>query len=344
MKSPNPNKMLSPSPNKTFIHREILQDNFTRLPNSIFEDPNLSWEAKGLLGYLLSRKETWEVHLNHLATIYKGSKKGNRISAIRTIIKELKNQGYMSLDVTKDADGHFEFHYYVYMSPREIIPKMFPVVDCQLVGDQLVGDRMLTRTELRVTTEREQQQVENPEPYEEKATYQVVVVPSSEEKVTHSEPNEFAQKVKELEPYPFKTKDLKELYEFPLRRIQLGITAYESYKTTHFVKSPLACLKRAITENWMPPVKKEEIEEKKEIEMNSKSELGRNISKLLLEKYEPLFTPETYFTISEECVYLRTRQGTEPVALTDHNLKKRIQLFARLHLLTVEDHLKPIGV
>jgi hypothetical protein len=39
---------------------------FFQMNNAPIQDPGLSWTAKGLLAYLLSLPETWDVHLRDL--------------------------------------------------------------------------------------------------------------------------------------------------------------------------------------------------------------------------------------------------------------------------------------
>jgi hypothetical protein len=48
------------------IIRRHHNSNFTVIPNAIFEDSRLSIEAKGALGYLLSRPHDWLVRLTYL--------------------------------------------------------------------------------------------------------------------------------------------------------------------------------------------------------------------------------------------------------------------------------------
>jgi hypothetical protein len=42
------------------------KSDFFQMNNAPVQDPGLSWAAKGLLVYLLSLPETWEVHLRDL--------------------------------------------------------------------------------------------------------------------------------------------------------------------------------------------------------------------------------------------------------------------------------------
>jgi hypothetical protein len=54
--------------------------NFTVIPNAIFEDERLSVEAKGVLGYLLSRPHNWMFRLIHIGSTLKiGRDKTERI-------------------------------------------------------------------------------------------------------------------------------------------------------------------------------------------------------------------------------------------------------------------------
>ena len=52
----------------TIVRREH-RAHFTILPNAIFLDQHLSIEAKGVLGYLLSRPNKWSVRLEQVGRI-----------------------------------------------------------------------------------------------------------------------------------------------------------------------------------------------------------------------------------------------------------------------------------
>jgi hypothetical protein len=51
------------------IFRQKRNKNFTVIPNEMLQDSRLSWKAKGLLTYLLSLPEDWDVYVTHLKTI-----------------------------------------------------------------------------------------------------------------------------------------------------------------------------------------------------------------------------------------------------------------------------------
>jgi hypothetical protein len=48
------------------IVKDKHKSEFLQMNNAPVQDPGLSWSAKGLLAYLLSLPETWEVHLTDL--------------------------------------------------------------------------------------------------------------------------------------------------------------------------------------------------------------------------------------------------------------------------------------
>lgn len=63
---------------------------FTQLPNRAAQDANLSWAARGLLVYMLSRPNDWEFYITEL---YKASLQGR--TATDSAIKELIQAGYI---------------------------------------------------------------------------------------------------------------------------------------------------------------------------------------------------------------------------------------------------------
>ena len=74
------------------IIRTRATQRFTLLRNSILEDPNLSFKAKGLLSYLLSRPNNWRCNLQHLQTIGRDGR-----DSLRTAMREIRDAGYAKL-------------------------------------------------------------------------------------------------------------------------------------------------------------------------------------------------------------------------------------------------------
>ena len=71
------------------IQRTPRRNNFTTIGNGIFMENALSFEAMGLLAYLLSKPDNWQVHVQALVRATEGTaqKRGeNKIRAARGAI------------------------------------------------------------------------------------------------------------------------------------------------------------------------------------------------------------------------------------------------------------------
>jgi hypothetical protein len=84
------------------ILRRRHNGNFTIVPNAIFEDKRLSSEAKGTLGYLLSRPQDWTVRLTHIGNVLRmGRHKTERV------FQELKAAGYVVRGPQRRTEGRW---------------------------------------------------------------------------------------------------------------------------------------------------------------------------------------------------------------------------------------------
>jgi hypothetical protein len=82
--------------------------------NEPFNDKRLSWEARGLMGYLLSKPNDWEVRMSDLD---QQGPAGTR--KLRRMLAELRQYGYMNRIRTKLDNGKFEWTTEVYESPSQ---------------------------------------------------------------------------------------------------------------------------------------------------------------------------------------------------------------------------------
>lgn len=80
--------------------------------NEPFNDERLSWEARGVMGYLLSKPDGWEIKEKDL--IKKGPAKLHKITRV---IKELKHYGYIRRYRVRCDDGTFDWISETYESP-----------------------------------------------------------------------------------------------------------------------------------------------------------------------------------------------------------------------------------
>lgn len=82
--------------------------NFYLLDKRISEDERLSWEARGLLVFLLGKPDHWEVSIQHLVNETKGAirKKTGR-DGVYAIMRELAEAGYLSRGQARKEGGSF---------------------------------------------------------------------------------------------------------------------------------------------------------------------------------------------------------------------------------------------
>jgi hypothetical protein len=85
-----------------YIYRLEKTEHYVRIANSVFEDRRLSWGARGLLGYLLSKPDDWQVRLYDL--IAQGPA---GVHKIRRMLRELEATGYLYRKRLRRKDGTF---------------------------------------------------------------------------------------------------------------------------------------------------------------------------------------------------------------------------------------------
>lgn len=91
--------------------------NFSIISNDVINDNRLSWKARGILVYLLSKPNDWTVKRNDL--INNSEEDGER--SVKSALKELVNLGYAKLKKgeyrDKDGKNKFGSFYDIYEQP-----------------------------------------------------------------------------------------------------------------------------------------------------------------------------------------------------------------------------------
>lgn len=100
------------------VFRVEKNNNYTVMANYHLRDKELSFKAKGLLSYMLSLPEDWDYSLNGLASV---SKEG--IKAIKNIITELKEKGYLKINSLRKENGQYQYEYLIREIPEGIEPE-----------------------------------------------------------------------------------------------------------------------------------------------------------------------------------------------------------------------------
>jgi hypothetical protein len=113
---------------------------YAQISNAVLEDERLSFKAKGLLAYLLSRCDEWTIYQSQLANIGPDGE-----SAVRSGIEELIDVGFLERKKRRADDGTFSgWTYIVYEQPAEAKNTETGFSD---VGSSEVGESQLTNTD-----------------------------------------------------------------------------------------------------------------------------------------------------------------------------------------------------
>jgi hypothetical protein len=134
------------------IIRTARKERYTIVDNRILEDSRLSFKAKGVLCYLLSRPDNWTESDDHLATI---GLEGE--SAIRSALKELETAGYLQRKRRQNDKGLFEWEHYIYdeSQTREQPSVENPPVDNPPAENPRVDNRTVINTNITSTEKKE---------------------------------------------------------------------------------------------------------------------------------------------------------------------------------------------
>lgn len=116
------------------IRAERPSDRFAQISNDTLADKRLSYRARGVLAYLLSRPVGWTTSREAIA---RQGTEGR--DAIGTALRELEAVGYVRRVRTQDAGGRWSTATYVFDSP--VIPQVAPETDFQSSVNQASVDQ-----------------------------------------------------------------------------------------------------------------------------------------------------------------------------------------------------------
>lgn len=105
------------NPNRGILVRKALRHelDFSIIPNAYMRDPRISFQAKGILAYLIGHIDGWEVSLLALADVGPGGLRG-----VRNAVMELEENGYLSREGRqRNALGQVTGVYWAILDPKE---------------------------------------------------------------------------------------------------------------------------------------------------------------------------------------------------------------------------------
>ena len=126
------------------IIRARRRHRFVILDQRAVEDTRLSWAARGLLGYLLSRPDDWKVLVKDL------QRRGNLgRDAVYKLLKELRAAGYLRFEQARDRQGRIRGGtYYVHEVSDPPHPDLPATVEPDTAAPDPVKPDALLNTEL----------------------------------------------------------------------------------------------------------------------------------------------------------------------------------------------------
>ncbi|MEU3742919.1 hypothetical protein AB0E78_38425 [Streptomyces sp. NPDC032198] len=114
------------------ILRRHLTTGFTVVPTAALEDARLSFRARGVLAFLISKPDAWKVRAESIASAGKEGKE-----AIKTALRELKDLGYYRVVTERMADGTLGRITEVYDTAQEWAAEEYRELEAQRVARRL---------------------------------------------------------------------------------------------------------------------------------------------------------------------------------------------------------------
>ena len=89
--------------------------NYTVVHNELIEDQSLTWKARGILIYLLSKPDHWRTTAAHLA-----SQSPEGIHSVRAALQQLERAGYVRRIKKQNTRGQWSTYTVVFDRPQPV--------------------------------------------------------------------------------------------------------------------------------------------------------------------------------------------------------------------------------
>lgn len=86
---------------------------YVMLNKTALNDENISFKAKGLFAYLMSKPNNWCSNVEHLMTVSKDGR-----DSVRSALRELREHGYILKDKERNQDGTFTWYEIIFEEPQ----------------------------------------------------------------------------------------------------------------------------------------------------------------------------------------------------------------------------------
>ena len=132
------------------IIRQKRKERFSIVDNKVIKDERLSFKARGLLIYMLSKPDDWKFYTEELAK--RSNKDG--ISAIKTALNEIEDAGYLTRKQGHKKNGQFTSQDWILTDTSTNLPQVEkPLADKAPAGKALADNRTLPNTDFKPNTD-----------------------------------------------------------------------------------------------------------------------------------------------------------------------------------------------
>ena len=118
--------------------KKVYQKRFTTVDNTVLNNTNLSWKAKGLFVYLWSQADEWNFYETE---VVKHSTDG--IASLKAGLKELETTGYLKRERKRNEHGHFKENEWILSEQPMLENRM---LDNPTYEKRILDNRTLTNT------------------------------------------------------------------------------------------------------------------------------------------------------------------------------------------------------
>ena len=125
------------------VIRVIKNKNYTTISNQLFKNKTISLKAKGLMAYLLSLPNDWNLSINGIVAC---SKEGRR--SIGNTIKELISAGYIERKQVRDKGKFIGYDYFVFEQPK----RSFAETDKSFTDNSIQISKEVTKERINKNT------------------------------------------------------------------------------------------------------------------------------------------------------------------------------------------------
>lgn len=129
-----------------------VSNRFGIIPNALLNDPNISWKAKWLFGYLQSKPDEWDFAVNRIVNDAKDGRDGTTNGLI-----ELEKFGYLHRSKFKNEKGQWDIEYTLFDTPSLCLIAVGPLEtmteNTERPTEETMTDYPLTEKPLTENTE-----------------------------------------------------------------------------------------------------------------------------------------------------------------------------------------------